>query len=301
MPSFNKSNIDHIKFNIDRILLEELAAAKSEKILSLVKWDTHVEIIFFVNGSKPSVILRRFCTDSADSFHILDSSLCDAVVEKCQALFCVTKIDDIAFVEFCISRKVATDLVSTCGRNTYHSVLREWLYINHPAFTTSELQSNGQPFTQLDIQFLALVKSSASYKKLNDEFKKKYREIGSKVVASGEYKNRHINEEKLYRIVKSEYQDALHQFRAEWLGQQSLDIYIPSIKVGIEYQGEQHYRPVEHFGGQSVFEKQIDSDNRKREKCRENGVILIEWHYSEYITENVVLRKINDSLDAFSR
>ena len=49
----------------------------------------------------------------------------------------------------------------------------------------------------------------------------------------------------------------------------------------IEYQGEQHYFPIEHFGGQERYEKQIKFDNLKREYCLKNNIPLLEISYKD--------------------
>lgn len=47
----------------------------------------------------------------------------------------------------------------------------------------------------------------------------------------------------------------------------------------IEYQGEQHYGPVDFFGGTSKFKKQQEYDKRKRSFCKDNNINLIEVPY----------------------
>jgi len=66
--------------------------------------------------------------------------------------------------------------------------------------------------------------------------------------------------------------------RPSWLSPQHLDIYLPSINLALEYQGEQHSRPVERFGGASAFALQQQRDARKRDLCASNGCHLIEVH-----------------------
>jgi hypothetical protein len=34
-----------------------------------------------------------------------------------------------------------------------------------------------------------------------------------------------------------------------WIENQRIDIYFPKYNIAIEYNGEQHYIPIEHFGG----------------------------------------------------
>lgn len=35
-----------------------------------------------------------------------------------------------------------------------------------------------------------------------------------------------------------------------------IDFYIPEYNIFIEYNGEQHYVPIEHFGGELQFSEQ---------------------------------------------
>lgn len=93
-----------------------------------------------------------------------------------------------------------------------------------------------------------------------------------------------INEFSLYKLVLSYYADTEYQKRFDWLGQQSLDVYIPQLKAGIEYQGQQHYEPVTVFGGEEGFANTVARDERKRNLCKDHGIRLIEWPYSIDIT-----------------
>lgn len=49
--------------------------------------------------------------------------------------------------------------------------------------------------------------------------------------------------------------------------------------VLIEYQGIQHYKAVNFFGGEEQFKIQQKYDNMKRQYCKEHGLILIEIPY----------------------
>ena len=52
------------------------------------------------------------------------------------------------------------------------------------------------------------------------------------------------------------------------------DFYLPEYNICIEYQGQQHYYPVEIFGGKNAFESQVLRDNIKREYCQKNNILL---------------------------
>lgn len=126
--------------------------------------------------------------------------------------------------------------------------------------------------------------------------KQRRTEIYSQLVLQGKTSPKWKTEAQLFALVSSIYPDAIYQYRADWLRRQSFDIYIPSHKIGIEYQGRQHYEPIEHFGGEEHFILQQENDRKKKELCVENGVKLIEWPYTEAITEEN-LRKHLDSIE----
>ena len=70
--------------------------------------------------------------------------------------------------------------------------------------------------------------------------------------------------------------DLIHHGKPKWLGKQHVDIWIPKYKIGIEYQGKQHFKPVDFFGGKEGFIKNIERDKRKRNLFLQNDSILIE-------------------------
>ena len=46
-------------------------------------------------------------------------------------------------------------------------------------------------------------------------------------------------------------------------------------KFAIEFQGEQHYRPIDYFGGEKAFEEQQIRDKIKEDYCKKNDIKLI--------------------------
>ena len=65
-------------------------------------------------------------------------------------------------------------------------------------------------------------------------------------------------------------------------------IYVENgIVAFIECQGEQHYKPVEKFGGERAFVIQQRNDEEKRKYAREKNIKLIEISYKEKKYETV--------------
>ena len=61
----------------------------------------------------------------------------------------------------------------------------------------------------------------------------------------------------------------------------SYDFYIPDQSILIEYQGIQHYEPVDFFGSDSAFKKQQKHDKLKSDYAKDHGYMLIAVPYTE--------------------
>lgn len=110
--------------------------------------------------------------------------------------------------------------------------------------------------------------------------------------------NRWKSEELVYNITKKLYKDyqVIYQFKPFFLstdrGNMSYDIYICGLKIAIEYQGKQHFEPVDYFGGMDNFLKQQERDKLKAKLSEENGIRLIYVNYWEDITPELIKTKI---------
>lgn len=78
--------------------------------------------------------------------------------------------------------------------------------------------------------------------------------------------------------------------KPSWLAPQHLDIFLPEYGIAIEYQGIQHYRPVDIFGGEVGFAATVERDERKRRICDLAGVQLECIRYDESVDDR--LRRI---------
>lgn len=161
-----------------------------------------------------------------------------------------------------------------------------------------KLRYESPEYTQLKSSDFELIrkarqKDNEKFHEMLPAFKKKYNELYHQLVESGSTSPIWKSEYEVYKLVKSFFDDALYQYRSQWLRHQSLDVYIPSRRICIEYQGEQHYKSIEHFGGEESFIRRKQRDEQKQKICKENNVELIEWRYDEPINEMVLKRKIN--------
>ena len=120
-------------------------------------------------------------------------------------------------------------------------------------------------------------------------------EIRSKLTAEGILHPKWKHELSLFLAARRLYPDTLYQYRPDWLQLQSLDIYIPSLSAAIEYQGVQHYQPVDFFGGQEALAKRQELDQKKAQACKDNNVTLIIWNYDTDPTEANLKKKLREA------
>ena len=133
------------------------------------------------------------------------------------------------------------------------------------------------PFFQWWYQDLTLYEEKDGYR---TDWRLARTKIRTQLTADGIIKPKWKHELTLFHAVRKRHQDTLYQYRPDWLGRQSLDLFIPSLQTAIEYQGIQHYRPVDFFGGEEALLQRQELDRQKRTLCEENNVRLIEWPYS---------------------
>ena len=84
------------------------------------------------------------------------------------------------------------------------------------------------------------------------------------------------------------------QYSPEWLYPQRIDIFVSECNMAIEYNGEQHYKPVDYFGGKNGYEKIKALDQVKYSKCYEHSVRLIIIKYDEDL--NAVLTSLIEQI-----
>lgn len=65
------------------------------------------------------------------------------------------------------------------------------------------------------------------------------------------------------------------------------DFYLPYYNVAIEYNGKQHYEPIEYFGGEKTFKIQQLHDKIKEEYCRKNNIGFLAIPYYKNIEEEL--------------
>jgi len=114
--------------------------------------------------------------------------------------------------------------------------------------------------------------------------------------------NKWKSEQLVYELTKKLYKKytVLYQHRPFFLtsekGQMSYDIFICGLNVAIEYQGKQHFEPVEMFGGEEHFQEQVHRDQLKKNLSLQNGVALVYINYWEDISPDLIKEKVELAL-----
>jgi len=114
----------------------------------------------------------------------------------------------------------------------------------------------------------------------------------------GEWKNQRLLGEILDKIYSGRVE---RQSSLGFLGRQRADYVLPDIRVVVEYDGEQHFKPVvNRFGIKTLKEarkrlKETRQRDRKKDQlCQENGWKMVRVKYNEKLTPEHIKRKIEE-------
>lgn len=91
---------------------------------------------------------------------------------------------------------------------------------------------------------------------------------------------------KIHKILSEKKIEFEHHYRLE--NNLEFDFFIPSIKIAIEFDGIQHFKPVKHFGGKKAFIDQKKRDETKNKYCEDKDIFLIRIPYTEEDIQSVL-------------
>ena len=63
------------------------------------------------------------------------------------------------------------------------------------------------------------------------------------------------------------------------------DFYLPKYNTCIEFQGLQHFKSVDFFGGEEEYNQRQENDKKKKEYCDEHNIKLLYITYQDNINE----------------
>lgn len=98
--------------------------------------------------------------------------------------------------------------------------------------------------------------------------------------------NRLFNENKVKFIFEHIFNKNFPKNRKVLGDEYEIDGYNEELKIGFEYQGEQHYKFIDFFhGSEEGFKKSVDDDALKLKLAKEKNIILVVIPYTESVTD----------------
>ncbi len=101
----------------------------------------------------------------------------------------------------------------------------------------------------------------------------------------------------IYHLTRSAFHGEVvhHHHRPKFLPGLELDIFLPSLGVAIEYQGEQHFVAMEHLGGEEALARTVDRDSTKQRLCLKHAIEILylkgdSWQCTEDFLREIVLK-----------
>ena len=88
-----------------------------------------------------------------------------------------------------------------------------------------------------------------------------------------------------------------HQASPQWLGRQRFDAYIQEKKVAIEYNGAQHYQPVNLFGGEAGLAATQARDQQKLHLAEQHGVEIVVFSHDETLSDELIQHRVQAAID----
>lgn len=161
---------------------------------------------------------------------------------------------------FCSSESPFIDFLTLKNRFKERGFDKEFQILEYKKFTSSfTLKHNcGYVFSQLPCNFF----KSGRCPKCSSR-----KSAGENRIANFLEKNKILFEE---------------QKKFKELGRLSYDFFLPDFNLLIEYQGKQHFEPIEHFGGEEKFLTQKEHDFKKKEFAKNNGFNFLEISYLDF-------------------
>jgi len=76
-----------------------------------------------------------------------------------------------------------------------------------------------------------------------------------------------------------------------------LDVYCPSYNLAAEYHGRQHFFFTSHFHkDMDAFHESVERDLKKEQLCRDKGIALVIFHFSDQLDEVAIFKKVLESI-----
>ncbi|UFH33272.1 hypothetical protein LNP04_06015 [Chryseobacterium sp. C-71] len=264
---FNKNNfiLNHyrnVKFwtrkeKIDKILSEGLVSPRKYLIYILFKKE-NLKTEKIIHSLLRSL---SFSTKTIINDELFLEFLDQLNLEEIEEFFCLdylrsnTKIDKISY-----------------------TLLGDMLVINNN-YSRQYVDWDKKIFISDEVKKIFYSRLKNNYRNLENHIRqeKGFDEVGSYVL-----------EKHLLQLVSKEFPNyaIISQHSPKWLQGQRFDIFIEELQVAIEYNGIQHFKSIDFFGGDEGLAKTQFLDNQKRERSLKNGVKVFNIDYNQDFNES---------------
>jgi len=160
---------------------------------------------------------------------------------------------------------------------------KEWDYTKN--------KKNPEEYTPCSNKKIYWICSECGYKWKTSISSRNGRNTGCKKCNNSKGENRIdeiLNIKNITHFPQWKFKDCKH------INELPFDFYLPNYNLCIEYQGRQHYEPVDIFGGDKQYIKQVTHDKIKRDYCIENNIYFLEIPYWDLDNiEQLLMNKIN--------
>lgn len=260
----------------------DLANYRFEKVGQIWKYIQpfgKVKFFFRNNNTRVSKRIIQYCLDE-------NIDICNLQSKNCYILLDETSIH-VAYFDYLTRFEESKEVRNTMG------YAFKCLKRNQNAKKISDIIIGGdfikiRPRNNIYCKNIQAYRNNWSYDQTYVEpIKLRYNQVFTKLNLNGSIEMRFKGEKDLLNLLATIYPDVLFQNHPDWLKPQSLDFFIPSLNTAIEFQGGEHYRPMNQTAkALTIFEHQVENDRRKELLCKQYGIRLIVWKYDLPITKN---------------
>jgi very-short-patch-repair endonuclease len=103
-------------------------------------------------------------------------------------------------------------------------------------------------------------------------------------------------EKKIIKILEKENINYIHQYKFDDcvnINKLIFDFYLPDENICIEFDGKQHFEPINFFGGQEAFDKLKIRDEIKNKYCFDKNIKIIRISYEDInIIEKIIKENV---------
>lgn len=164
-------------------------------------------------------------------------------------------------------------------------------YIKTLLKNSYELSKKNEPFCRDAFQEITNLQKEATKK--GRELEKRVENITREEFGFCKVGEANISESILANIVHMIFPDQMliRNIRPKILEGLEIDIFLPDLNLGFEYQGQQHFHPIKAWGGTKALHGVQERDRKKRALCKTNNITLIEVDYTEPLEFNYIKTK----------